>query len=194
MASDYGDEAGERLIDWMLRIGQDSSQEAMANGAKRLKEAIHNIRGKVTSDQIPAEDQKQRVKLNLSEFQDLPEYPTIKDVITKRLDFAAIDYEIADVDGKDYLIFPVDAAPEVDEVFANLERDIDVALEKAISELDLSQEKRIDNEHKRENKATLNRDEEPLAEKAEAAKAASHVVAESREAIRSFERTDGMSR
>lgn len=29
MASDYGDEAGEKLFDWMLRMGQDASQDAI---------------------------------------------------------------------------------------------------------------------------------------------------------------------
>ena len=30
MASDYGDEAGGKLLDWMLRIGQEAGAEAMA--------------------------------------------------------------------------------------------------------------------------------------------------------------------
>ena len=28
MASDYGDEAGGKLLDWMLRIGQEAGAEA----------------------------------------------------------------------------------------------------------------------------------------------------------------------
>lgn len=37
MASDYGDEAGEKLFDWMLRMGQDASQDAIRASAERLK-------------------------------------------------------------------------------------------------------------------------------------------------------------
>ena len=33
MASDYGDEAGEKLFDWMLRMGQDASQDAIRASA-----------------------------------------------------------------------------------------------------------------------------------------------------------------
>lgn len=33
MASDYGDEAGGKLLDWMLRIGQEAGAEAMARSA-----------------------------------------------------------------------------------------------------------------------------------------------------------------
>mgnify|MGYP000028377356 CR=1 FL=1 len=29
MASDFGDESGEKLFDWMLRMGQDASQDAI---------------------------------------------------------------------------------------------------------------------------------------------------------------------
>lgn len=39
MASDYGDEAGEKLFDWMLRMGQDASQDAIRASAERLKSA-----------------------------------------------------------------------------------------------------------------------------------------------------------
>lgn len=36
MASDYGDEAGGKLLDWMLRIGQEAGAEAMARSAREL--------------------------------------------------------------------------------------------------------------------------------------------------------------
>ena len=47
MASDYGDEAGGKLLDWMLRIGQEAGAEAMARG--RVV-----IRGRVRSDVFDA--------------------------------------------------------------------------------------------------------------------------------------------
>ena len=36
MASDYGDEAGGKLLDWMLRIGQEAGAEAMARSVLAL--------------------------------------------------------------------------------------------------------------------------------------------------------------
>ena len=30
MPSDYGDDSGEKLVDWMLRIGQDAGGAAMS--------------------------------------------------------------------------------------------------------------------------------------------------------------------
>ena len=34
MPSDFGDEAGGKLLDWMLRIGQDATQDVMAGCAE----------------------------------------------------------------------------------------------------------------------------------------------------------------
>ena len=45
MASDYGDEAGGKLLDWMLRIGQEAGAEAMARSARELSERLAGIRG-----------------------------------------------------------------------------------------------------------------------------------------------------
>ena len=33
MATDFGDESGEKLVDWMLRVGQEAGQEALAKSA-----------------------------------------------------------------------------------------------------------------------------------------------------------------
>lgn len=37
MPSDFGDESGEKLFDWMLRIGQDASEAALLTSAERLR-------------------------------------------------------------------------------------------------------------------------------------------------------------
>lgn len=47
MASDYGDEAGGKLLDWMLRIGQEAGAEARARSARELSERLAGIRGTI---------------------------------------------------------------------------------------------------------------------------------------------------
>ena len=42
MATDFGDESGEKLFDRMLRVGQEAGQEALAKSAKGLAEAIRS--------------------------------------------------------------------------------------------------------------------------------------------------------
>ena len=47
MATDFGDESGEKLFDWVLRIGQDASEQAMLASAEKLKNALRNARGEI---------------------------------------------------------------------------------------------------------------------------------------------------
>ena len=47
MPSDFGDESGEKLFDWMLRIGQDAREAALLTSAELLKGAFKNARGEV---------------------------------------------------------------------------------------------------------------------------------------------------
>ena len=59
MASDFGDESGEKLFDWFLRMGQDMSEEALRASAERLKGAIQNLRGNL-EDAAPQQDASSR--------------------------------------------------------------------------------------------------------------------------------------
>ena len=54
MASDYGDEAGGKLLDWMLRIGQEAGAEAMARSARELSERLACIRGTIAGGRAEA--------------------------------------------------------------------------------------------------------------------------------------------
>ena len=75
MASDFGDESGEKLFDWFLRMGQDMSEEALRASAERLKGAIQNLRGNL-EDAAPQQDEEVRefARLDMSEFEELPDY------------------------------------------------------------------------------------------------------------------------
>lgn len=129
MASDFGDEAGEKLFDWMLRIGQDAGEKAMASSAKKLKEALHNAREKATAPERSGDDW---AKLNMSEFKDLPEYDSIKDVISEKLRSAGIEHDFyEDKSGNSWLLFHIEAAQDVSRAFEELEGQTDRVLEKA---------------------------------------------------------------
>ena len=181
MASDFGDESGEKLFDWMLRMGQDAGQDAIRASAERLRGAIRNLRGQIDeNDQCEKSDVREFARLNMSEFEELPDYATLKEIIESRLDEAAIEHDFVKVDGHDHLVFRVAAAPEVDEVFANLDKDVNRACELACEQ--------------KEHDLTEQRDTEPLEQKAEAAKAASKAAQQSKEATRQIERVEVKSR
>ena len=75
MASDYGDEAGGKLLDWMLRIGQEAGAEAMARSARELSERLAGIRGTIAggrAEAIAADGVPAYAKLSLEELSGLP--------------------------------------------------------------------------------------------------------------------------
>lgn len=185
MASDFGDESGEKLFDWMLRMGQDASETVIREHAEKLKNAIHSIRGKMAD--APAEEAEKSpeyARLNLSEFEELPDYTSLREIIDERLHAAAIEHDIVELGGHDHLVFKVADAPEVDEVFKNLERDVDIAADRACEARE--------QEHMKE--LSEARDSEPLEVKAKAAKEASRAARDAKESARQVERFEVKSR
>lgn len=95
MASDYGDEAGGKLLDWMLRIGQEAGAEAMARSARELSERLAGIRGTIAggrAEAIAADGVPTYAKLSLEELSGLPEYATIKEVVSDKLRAASVEH------------------------------------------------------------------------------------------------------
>lgn len=133
MASDYGDEAGGKLLDWMLRIGQEAGAEAMARSARELSERLAGIRGTIDgghAEAIAADGAPAYAKLSLEELSRLPEYATIKGVADK-LRAASVEHHILPGEGRDWLLFKVEDAPEVDEAFRQLEQETGKAADRA---------------------------------------------------------------
>ena len=136
MASDYGDEAGGKLLDWMLRIGQEVGAEAMERSARELSERLAGIRGTIAggrAEAIAAEGVPTYAKLSLEELSGLPEYATIKEVVSDKLRAASVEHHIIPGEGRDWLLFKVEDAPEVDEAFRQLEQETGKAADRGNS-------------------------------------------------------------
>ena len=181
MASDFGDESGEKLFDWFLRMGQNMTEETMRASAEKLKSAIKNLRGNI-DPQAPEQDAepKEFARLNMAEFEELPDYESLKEIINGMLDEAAIEHDFAQVDGHDHLVFRIADAPEVDEVFAHLEESVDKCAQSAIEE--------------RDKELARERDAEPLEVKALAAKEASKAAHDAADRVQQIERVEVKSR
>lgn len=103
MASDYGDEAGGKLLDWMLRIGQEAGAEAMERSARELSERLAGIRGTIAggrAEAIAADGVPTYAKLSLEELSGLPEYATIKEVVSGKLRAASVEHHIIPGEGR----------------------------------------------------------------------------------------------
>lgn len=179
MPSDFGDESGEKLFDWMLRLGQEAGQAAMAHSAARVSMAFRNAVGEIGHGQSAAagieraSEAAEWAKLNLHEFKGLPEFETIKEIIDANLDREALSHEFFSEGEKSYLIFRVGDAPEVARCFDELAQETTQAAKKA--EQQLSREKGHAS-GARDLEVLKEPDKEPLQDRVEAFKKSAELV------------------
>ena len=179
MPSDVGDESGEKLFDWMLRLGQEAGQAAMAHSAARVSMAFRNAVGEIGHGQSAAagieraSEATEWAKLNLHEFKGLPEFETIKEIIDANLDREALSHEFFSEGEKSYLIFRVGDAPEVARCFDELAQETTQAAKKA--EQQLSREKGHAS-GARDLEVLKEPDKEPLQDRVEAFKKSAELV------------------
>ena len=133
MATDFGDESGEKLFDWVLRIGQDASEQAMLASAEKLKNALRNARGEIRGKgpEDAAEQPSEWAKLSMEQFASLPEY---RSIIDGKLSGEGIEHAFFEDKGKEHLLFKVEDAPSVSRTFGDLEKQADIALDRALEE------------------------------------------------------------
>lgn len=137
MTDDFGDDSGEKLVDWMIRIGQDAGESAMTASGERLASAFRRARGDDAIEGGAEADLgvAEWAKLDLSEFTSLPEYETIRQVIDEKLYREGIRHEFASMPEGEHLIFMVEDAPEVNEAFRELEDATRASAQRAEKEL-----------------------------------------------------------
>jgi len=175
MASDFGDESGQQLTDWLLRIGQDGGQKAMERAADRFTMALKHAKegkGEATADKV-GKDGKEWAKLDLAEFEEVEGFDDLKQIMSGKLRRDGIEHLFFDDEktGKGYLLFKVEDAARLSESFDELMKDTDTAYERAsrarAGERDREQE----------------RDERPLEERAEEARKASDSLDKQKEGV-----------
>ncbi len=80
----------------------------------------------IAANSVPA-----YAKLSLEELSGLPEYATIKEVVSDKLRAASVEHHRIPSQGRDWLLFKVEDAPEVDEAFRQLEQETEKAADRA---------------------------------------------------------------
>lgn len=142
---DFGDDSGEKLVDWMIRIGQDAGERAMMASSERLASAFKRARGEsenaVKEEREAPHDVTEWAKLDLSEFTALPEYKTIRQVIDEKLSRECIRHEFASMPEGEHLVFMVEDAPAVNEAFKELEKTTRTSAQRAEKELSQMRER-----------------------------------------------------
>ena len=172
MASDYGDEAGSKMLDDFMRFGERMGERAMYARAAQMQRAFQNAtrtaREVANADDRSEEAPPEWAKLDMGEFQEIEDYDGIKGIIEDKLKGAGVQSAwFADPEtGKEHLLFRIADAREVWESFDELARETDGACAKAAEKLKEQRDK--DPEH--------TRDDRPLEERAEQAREASKTL------------------
>ena len=116
MASDYGDEAGSKMIDDFMRFGERMGERAMYARAAQMRQAFENatreaqgIAGAAAEERSP-----EWAKLDMHEFQRIEDYGSIKGIIEGRLAERGVTSAwFPDPEkGREYLLFRIAAAQE----------------------------------------------------------------------------------
>lgn len=144
MAEDFGDEAGQRLVDWSVRFamyharigGASHGERAMREAAEQLTRALEAARDSLR-DPASAEMRTdgpalpEWAKLDLRDFQGLEGFDEIRSAIDLKLTSASLEHALYEEAGHAYLLFRSQDAPQVAECFDQLAGQARVAAERA---------------------------------------------------------------
>ena len=171
MASDYGDDAGEKMIEDFMRFGERMGERAMYRRAEQIRRAFENATGaarEAAEGNGTAEHPAEWAKLDMAEFQGIEDYAGIKETIEEKLRTHGVDsaWFAEPATGCEHLLFRIADAKEVWLSFDELSRETDAACGRAAAEL-----------AKRDARAAARpRDGRPLAVRAEQARSASEAI------------------
>ena len=180
MPSDYGDDAGEMLVDWMRKIAEDAGEQVMLSSAERLSSALHNLRGGPKDAPIDDRGLKHWAKLNMHEFKELPEFDSIKHIISIDLNKNNVQHAFEESSNGTYLIFRINDAPKVNSVVESIELSVEKACNKVLNERGL--------------KHISSRDLVPLEVKAKEARESSKAIEGEKRKTLQLEKTEVKSR
>lgn len=140
MASDYGDDAGSKMIDDFMRFGERMGERAMYARARQMQRAFQNATRsarEATGETVSSEETVEWAKLDMHEFQRIEDYEAIKGIIDDRLKARGVEGTwFPDPEtGKEYLLFRIADAREVWQSFDELACETDGACAKAAERL-----------------------------------------------------------
>lgn len=175
MASDFGDESGQQLTDWLLRIGQDGGQKAMERAADSFMTALKHAKDgqSEVSPRDVGRDGKEWAKLDLAEFTKIDGSKELQKIMSDKLKSSGAEYLFFDdhINGKNYLLFKVEDAALLAKSFDELIKETKGAYERASEAREGAQEKRHE------------KDDRPLEERAEEARKASDSLDKQKEGV-----------
>lgn len=181
MASDFGDDAGGELYNWLLRIGQDAGEQAMRDAAGKFAGALRNLRsGAERADELaPEADEMPRwAKLDMAEIDELPDAAGARRALSERMDDAGVEHAYVNdpSSGRSYLLFRTEDAPRLYSCIDELLEEIGAQAEAVAEEISRDEAERPSEKGREGTDLARDQDDpdkEPLEKRAEAAREAS---------------------
>lgn len=176
MADDFGDDAGQQIFDWALRLGMEGYRRGGgAAGQRAVEAALENARDAIGAKPEPSGGAPQAARtdarfarLDMSEFAALEDGQRIISAVDAKLAANDIWHGMTEDGGTPWLVFKTADAPAVACAFDQLVSDTKEAASRAAE--------RIRQEQGRDDRSrAADRDREPLKDRAERARRASDV-------------------
>lgn len=170
MASDYGDESGEKMLDSFTRFAERRGEFAMRQRAYEFQRACKNATAfakEQAGEHAGAEQDIEWAKLDMHEFRSLEDYQDFKEIIEAKLNAHGIEpnWFLDEQADREYLLFRVKDAREVWASFNELEQETEGVAERAAEKA----KERVQEKH-------LGKDGRPLEERAKQAREASKAL------------------
>ena len=145
MASDFGDESGEKMLDNFERFAERMGEEAMRRRAEEFIQACEHTKSAAAGKDAPGGD-AEWAKLDMREFQVIEGYDELKPIIDAKLDAHGADHTwfTAPKTSREYLLFEIKDAREVWASFDELSKESSDAKERASENLKREVEKARD--------------------------------------------------
>lgn len=142
MASDFGDESGEKMLDNFERFAERMGEEAMRRRAEEFIQACEHAKSATAGKDAPGGD-AEWAKLDMREFQGIEGYDELKPIIDAKLDAHGADHTwfTDPKTGREYLLFEIKDAREVWASFDELSKESSDAKERASENLKREVEK-----------------------------------------------------
>ena len=89
MASDYGDDSGEKMLDGFTRLGERVGMRAVYQHSDRLRDACDNARSQTSAHEtveVGGDTRVEWARLNMQEFRAIEGYDELKQDIESRLE------------------------------------------------------------------------------------------------------------
>ena len=174
MASDFGDESGEKMLDNFERFAERMGEEAMRRRAEEFIQACEHAKSAAAGKDAPGGD-AEWAKLDMREFQVIEGYDELKPIIDAKLDAHGADHTwfTDPKTSREYLLFEIKDAREVWASFDELSKESSDAKERASENLKREVEKARDGRSGRDAEKSRGAPTEK-----EAAKTAEHAATE----------------